>query len=141
MSTTIILFLCGVLGIIYADVRKIISLRRKGSTINYKFTALDYLRMDWDIILSQFLSIVVAVICWKYFSEKEWAKYGEGIFITFGVIGTELLNTFWSRAEKHVIKMIKDFTNKADDGATPQLSGANDDGNDDVGGGTVGNPK
>lgn len=65
--------------------------------------------MDWDIIFSQFLGIVICLVCWKIFAGASWAKYAELIFITIGGIGSEVLNTFFSRAEKDVISRIKNF--------------------------------
>lgn len=128
------LFLCGVLGIIYSNTQKVISLRRKGKEIDFKFKISDYLASDFDIIIIQFLTVCIGLISWKYFSDQSWSKYSEFIFIGIGVIGSQILNMFWSTAEKQMISRLKNYS-----GSNQQVLKEGEDTN--IGGGTVGTPK
>lgn len=109
MEQYLIWFGCGFLGLLFANIRKIISIRRKGNLIDYNFKISAYLKMDWDVIFSQVVCIICGLLVFKLFSDKSWYKYGELIFILIGGIGSELLNTFMSKAEKDVINKIKNY--------------------------------
>ena len=126
MQYLLTLFLCAIAGLLFSNIRKIISLRRKGKEIDYNFTVKKYVAMDWDIIVSQVITIVIALLIWKGLVPPEWVKYGELIFVGVGIIGAEILNTFFSKAESFIIDRIKNFTPEGE----PKAYG--------VGAGTVG---
>lgn len=121
MEQYLIWFGCGLLGLIFANIRKIISIRRKGNLIDYNFKLSSYFNMDWDVIFSQVVVIVCGLMVFKLFSDKSWYKFGELIFILIGGIGSELLNTFMSKAEKDVINKIKNYGNAPDMQAKPEV--------------------
>jgi hypothetical protein len=99
MNTLLTFFLTGLAGFLFSTLRKFISLRRKGRVINYDVTLYSYLRQDWD-----------------YFSTIAWAVgYAKIIFLLIGAIGAEVLNTFFSQAEKEVISRIKRYGTAEDD--------------------------
>lgn len=115
IQALIVLFICAITGMLFSNLRKFISLRRKGDVIDYKFTLKNYLTMDWDVMLSQFISIIAALLCWWSVllpNYPSWDKYAELIFIIYGGAGSEVLNTLMSKAEKDVISKIKDFSNE-----------------------------
>ena len=115
ISALLILITCAIVGMLFSNLRKFISLRRKGDVIDYKFTIGNYFSMDWDVMLSQLLSIAAALLCWWSVvlpNYPSWDKYAELIFIIYGGAGSEVLNTLMSKAEKDVIAKIKDYSNE-----------------------------
>jgi hypothetical protein len=115
LQALLLLFLCAMTGMLFSNLRKFISLRRKGDVIDYRFSLSNYLNMDWDVMLSQFISIVAALLCWWSVilpNYPSWDKYAELIFIIYGGAGSEVLNTLMSKAEKSVIQKIKDYSNE-----------------------------
>ena len=117
MTAYIWLLACGVLGLVFSNLRKFISIRRKGSSIDYNYTLGCYLKMDWDVILSQFTALIGALFCWSLITESypQYVKYGELIFIIVGGMGAEWLNALMSRADKDVMAKIKGYTPTADE--------------------------
>jgi hypothetical protein len=122
MHTYFVLFAAGLLGIVFSNIRKFIGLRRKGNEIDYKVTLYYYLKRDWDVITSQFITVIAALLVWKAFSEQSWAKYAELIFIIIGGAGSEILSTLMSKTEMDVIKRIKAYgTESPPDERSPEI--------------------
>ena len=111
MNQYVVFFLCGLLGLIFSNLRKFISIRRKGGSINVNYSLGAYLKMDWDVILSQLLALIGALFCWTYVvvSHPDWVKYSELIFIIIGGMGAEWLNALMSRADKDVMDKIRGY--------------------------------
>jgi hypothetical protein len=108
MPTINELIIAALSGFLFSNLRKFISLRRKGTTIDYKFTMKEYINMDWDIMLSQLIPIALCLMSWE-FAPVAWVKYGVFIFAAIGAIGVEILNTFFSKAETFIVDKIKNF--------------------------------
>jgi hypothetical protein len=109
------LILCALTGLLFSNVRKFISIRRKAGLIDYSFTPISYLKMDYDVMFSQLLSVVAAVLCWDKVIVPNYplfAPYAELVFVIFGAIGSEILNTFMSTAEATIMDKILRFPSK-----------------------------
>lgn len=108
MPTINELIIAALSGFLFSNLRKFISLRRKGTAIDYNFTLKQYVLMDWDIMLSQLIPIALCLMAWELVPPT-WVKYGVFIFAAIGAIGVEILNTFFSKAETFIVDKIKNF--------------------------------
>jgi len=109
MPTIYELIIAAFAGFIFSNLRKFVSIRRKGATIDYSFTLKQYVNMDWDIMLTQLIPIMLCLMAWELVPAK-YMQYGIFIFAAIGAVGAEVLNTFFSRAESWMVDKIKNFT-------------------------------
>lgn len=99
--TNLILFLCGVLGIIIHNLIKIGEINKRENG-NFKFKP--FIRLEWPSIA---LSLFVVIVCLIAKQEiKKLEQVGEWLalfFVFTGYAGQSLVYKFFGRAEKKLI--------------------------------------
>jgi hypothetical protein len=109
-------FLIGLLGVLFHQIIKIRSLRKRTIAANKKWSFSEYVYNDWPSMVLAVLSIVIVLIIqselmnrWPWL--QEWLK---ALYIGVGYMGSSILQSFLSKSEKQLLTIIDKKTNIAD---------------------------
>lgn len=108
--------IAGLLGIIFHQLMKVSSLRKRSIAANRPFSVSEYLKDDILSIASSVLTLVIAI-----FVLDELVKFKPTImeyikffFASIGYMGSSVLQIVFSNTEKKILAIVDEKTNKAD---------------------------
>lgn len=114
------------IGIAFQIVMKMISLQSRSRAANKKFSAAEYFRNDWLVIIATFITCAAFIFfldeltSWQPFI-KGWVKL---MFVFVGYTGSSVLQLLLSRTAKKLEQIIDLKTNIAD-GIVPPVTEEN----------------
>lgn len=118
MAHQFYLFGCGIIGLISWILFNLISMQSLAKKANAHFNWIAVLKDDFLKILSNILSIIALLACWKGISNLvhflQEPDVDKAFFILWGGFGGEILNRAMAGYRSKVLKIIDEKTNLAD---------------------------
>jgi len=113
---------CGIAGVLFHSVVKYDSLQKTARAANVPFGVKNYLKEDAASLVASLLSVGIWLLVFaeavdKYTALTGWARLS---FVLMGAIGSYLIQYFFSQAQKRIMSVIDEKTNKADGIEKPQ---------------------